>query len=207
MIYTVAMQKSFFGINAIILYLLFSDLFIATGFGLIDPILAVFFTDHITGGTVFTVGVASAIFMITKSLVQLPFSRHVDLHGDREDLKWLIRGTCIIAVVPFFYLFANDIVHVFLIQFVYGVGAGIAYATWLGMWSLHLDKAQESFEWSLYSTISNIGTALAAVAGAAVAALFGFDAVFIFVGVLSIIGALLLVHLWYQAPIFAHTHE
>ena len=62
--------------------LLLSDIFVLTGFGLIQPILAIYINDGgVTGGTMLTAGMASAIFMLTKSLVQLPFGHYVDSHA------------------------------------------------------------------------------------------------------------------------------
>jgi len=57
--------------------LLLSDIFVLTGFGLIQPILAIYINDGgVTGGTMVTAGMASALFMLTKSLVQLPFGHY-----------------------------------------------------------------------------------------------------------------------------------
>lgn len=179
-------------INPIIIRLMFSDIFVGTGFGLIEPILAIFIKDNLRGGTIFTVGFASTIFLISKSLTQLPFSRHVDTHDDRDDLKWLFRGTVLIAIVPFIYIFAQNIYHVFLAQLIYGIGSGLAYSTWLGLWSTHLDRKYESFEWSLYSTVVSLGTACSATIGAAAAEFIGFTFTFILVGIMSIIGCLIL---------------
>ena len=79
--------------------LLLSDIFVLTGFGLIQPILAIYINDGgVSGGTMITAGIASAIFMLTKSLVQLPFGHYVDSHSSKT--KWLILGTLLMASVP-----------------------------------------------------------------------------------------------------------
>ena len=78
--------------------LMLSDIFVLTGFGLIQPILAIYVNQDIVGGSVLTAGIASAIFMLTKSLVQLPFSKYLDTHGRKA--KWLIFGTLLMALVP-----------------------------------------------------------------------------------------------------------
>ncbi len=184
--------------NGVIFLLLLSDVLVLTGFGLVDPVIAVFINDKIIGGSVFTIGVASAIFLITKSVVQLPFARHVDTHDDRDDAMWLIIGTSLVACTPLIYLFATHIWMIFLAQFIYGLGSGFAYPTWLGLWSTHLDKGHESFEWTFYSTSVSIGTAIAAAVGAGVAQLFGFRVTFIMVFVLMLIGVAILFGLFRQ---------
>jgi len=95
-------------------------------------------------------------------------------------------------MVPFIYIFSKHIYLIFLAQVVYGLGSGLAYPTWLGLWSTHLDKKKESFEWSLYSTMTGLGTALTAAIGAALAQFVGFNFTFLFVGVLSLIGCMML---------------
>ena len=160
--------------------------FVVTGFGLVEPIMAVFINTNIIGGSIFTAGLASSIFMVTKGVIQLPFSRHVDTHDDNNDLMWLIIGTILIACVPFIYILAQSIFHIYIAQLLYGIGSGLAFPTWLGLWSTHLDKKSESFEWSLYSTSVAIGTSVSAAIGAAIAEFIGFEFTFIFVGIIRL---------------------
>lgn len=179
--------------NKTLKLLMISDILVLTGFGLIDPILAIFVNDHLVGGTIFAAGFASTLFLITKSIVQLPFSRHVDRQRNKK--TWLIIGTILIAIVPFLYIIATDVSTIYVAQVVHGIGSGLAYATWLGLWSTNLDRNKESFQWSLYSTVIGIGTALSAVVGAAIAELVGFGYTFLAVGVMSMIGCLILFYL------------
>ena len=167
-----------------------SDIFVITGFGLIAPILAIFIKENITGGTIIAAGLASTLFILVKSCVQLPFSRYVDNH-DRK-VRGLILGTFIISFVPFIYMFATKISHIYTAQIIQGIGAGLMYPTWLGLWSTHLDKKHESFEWSLYSTCTGLGVATTAAVGAAIASKFGYQYSFALTGFLALLGALVL---------------
>lgn len=184
--------------NRTIKLLMFSDIFVLTGFGLIDPILGIFLKDNLAGGTIFSAGLASALFLITKSLVQLPFSRVIDKYGDLNDLKWLVIGTFLVASVPFFYIFSTGVYFIYLAQFIHGIGSGFAYPAWLGLWSTHLDKNKESFEWSLYSTVVGVGTSISAAVGGALAQFVGFRTTFVIVGLLSLTGCLVLVYLRFK---------
>lgn len=171
--------------------LLLSDIFVLTGFGLIQPILAIYINDGgVTGGTMLTAGMASALFMLTKSLVQLPFGHYVDSHAGKE--RWLILGTLLMASVPIIYLSANSIYHIYLAELIYGLGSGLAYPTWLGLWSVNLDQGRESFQWSIYHTSTGMGTAATGAAGAAVASQVGFSTTFMLAGLLCIVGCLVL---------------
>ena len=42
--------------NRIIKLLMISDVFVLTGFGLVQPILAIFIKDNLVGGTIFAAG-------------------------------------------------------------------------------------------------------------------------------------------------------
>jgi len=170
-----------------------SDIFLVTGFGLTNPILAIFIKDNIVGGTIFMASLAATIYMVIKCLVQLPFSKYVDKHDHK--VKWVIIGTFMIAVVPFVYMFANDMKTVFLAQIIHGIGSGLVYPTWLGLWSTHLDKKHESFEWSLYSTLVTLGSAGAAIIGGIISQSLGFKLAFFFVFLLSLVGAFILFYL------------
>ncbi len=170
--------------------LMLSDIFVLTGFGLIQPILAIFINGDVAGGTVLTAGLASTIFLVIKSLVQLPFGRYIDSHTRKT--RWLMIGTMLMAGVPVIYLSADSIYQVYLAEAIYGLGSGLAYPTWLGLWSTNLDKGRESFQWSIYSTSTGLGTAATGTLGAVVASLLGFRATFVFAGIMCILGCLTL---------------
>lgn len=170
--------------------LMLSDIFVLTGFGLIQPILAIFINEGVAGGTVLTAGIASALFLLIKSLVQLPFGRYID--GHTRKMRWLVIGTLLMALVPIIYVTAHSIYQVYMAEVIYGIGSGLAYPTWLGLWSSNLDKGKESFQWSVYSTSTGIGTAATGAAGAAISTLVGFTATFLLAGLLCLLGCMAL---------------
>ena len=178
--------------DRVIKLLMISDILLLTGFGFVQPILAIFFKEDLVGGSILMAGIAGAVFLIVKSFIQLPFSKYVDSHGYATRIRWLIIGTFFIAIVPFMYIMFDHIYWIIFAQVVRGIGSGLAYPTWLGLWSTHLDKKKESFEWSLYSTLVGIGTAASAAIGAGLAEWLGFDITFIIVGGIWLFGCVIL---------------
>ena len=170
--------------------LMLSDIFVLTGFGLIQPILAIFINQGVTGGSVLTAGIASTIFLLTKSLVQLPFAKYIDDHGKKT--RWLILGTLLMAIVPILYVTADSMYKIYLAELIYGLGSGLAYPTWLGLWSRNLNQGQESFQWSIYSTSTGIGTAATGTIGAAMATITGFTTTFLLAGMMCLLGCITL---------------
>ncbi|MBW2963862.1 MFS transporter [Candidatus Woesearchaeota archaeon] len=183
--------------NKTIKLLILSDIFVLTGFGLIEPILAIFVKENLVGGTIFAAGIASMIFIITKSIVQMPFAKFMD--AQKHKVRWLVVGTFLVALVPFIYMFADHIYTIYAAQFIYGIAGALAFPTWLSLFSTNLDRGHEGFEWSIYSSLTGLGTAASAAIGAAIAEFIGFRYTFVMVGILSVIGCLVLLLLnWKQ---------
>lgn len=180
-------------INRTVKLLILADIFTVTGFGLIDPIWGIYMKEDLAGGSIFTVGFASTLFLGVKCLVQLPFSKWVDKHDHK--VKWLVRGAFLVACTPLLYMVADNIWWFYAASVVQGIGSGLVYPTWLGLFSTHLDKHSESFEWSLYSTLTGLGTAATATVGAAMAQMFGFTMTFLFTACLAFIGCGILLQL------------
>jgi MFS family permease len=172
--------------------LIISDILIFGALGFVTPILSIFINDNLTGGGIFTAGLASTIFLLTHAILQLLFSYKFN-PKDRLWMLWL--GTGIIALVPIGYLFSTHIWHLFLAEFAYGVGAAFAYPSWSSLLTAHLEKGKRGFQWSVYSSGLGIGTAITAAIGGFIAEKISFKVVFMLTSLLGIIGLLILFRL------------
>jgi MFS family permease len=180
-------------INKVIRFLTYSDILILSGWGLINPILAVFFSDQIVGGSLAVAGLASTIYFIVKSFVQIPIARLIDAKRGEWDDFWIMTiGSLLISVSGFLFIFATTPIHVYLIQIVNGLGGALSYPGWLAIFTRHIDKRSEGFEWSLYYTATDLGAALSAGLGGYLATNLGYRPMFAIVGTLSLFGTLLL---------------
>jgi MFS family permease len=185
-------------INRFIWIFIWSALLITFGFGLITPIFAVFLTRQITGGTLAVVGIAEMIYLATKSIFQIPISLLIDkTPGEKISFYCMFLGGTLITMVPFLYLFASFPWQVFLLQFIYGLGSALDWPAWMGLFTRHIDENKESFEWSLQTTLGELGMAGAAVVGGLLADRLGFKPVFLLVGIFSALTFLLL-FIFYQ---------
>jgi MFS family permease len=179
--------------NRTLKLLIFSDIFLLTGFGLVSPIMAIFINGNIVGGTIAAVGIASMITIVVRCLLQLLFA-NIGKPGQRYGMA--LTGTLMIATVPFIYLFSNNIWQIFIGAFINGLGAGLANPAWFSLFSENLDEGQRGWEWSIYSSSVGFGTAAAALVGSWLATRFGFRPVFAVMGILAVLGALLLIGLF-----------
>jgi len=177
-------------INHVVKTLVLSDFFINSGFSVFAPVFAIFVTKQVEGGSLAVVGFAAAIFQIFKSGLQIPIAKYLDKnHGEYDDFYSMVLGTFLIALVPFLYLFATTVNHVYMIQMLYGIGASFAIPPWYAIFTRHVDKMQENVEWSLDSIAIGIGAATSAALGGLLAEKFGFQFVFLLGGVLAVFGA------------------
>ncbi len=173
------------------------DIMFFSAFGLIGPIFAIFVTQQIIGATVVTAGFAATINLLTRALLQMPVARYIDRHkGEKDDFLFMVAGSTLISVVPFIYLFIQTPVHLYIAQVILGIGGALANPGWYAIFTRHIDKNQESTEW----TLENVGVSLAAAGAAAIGGLmaenFGFHNLFLIVGILSLIGLVIQISLY-----------
>jgi MFS family permease len=178
--------------NKKLLLLILSDVFILSSFGLIGPIFAIFIINNLQGGSVVAAGLATTIFLVVKSVVQMPLSRYF-IDKEKHKTHSLLLGTLLIISVPFIYFSAKSVYTIFAAQAIYGLGAAMAYPAWFSLFTSYIDKKHKGFEYTLWSTGTGIGTAIAAVLGAKAADAFGFKFLFFIVGIIALLGFILLI--------------
>lgn len=181
-------------VNKIVLTMVYSDFLLISAAGFLSPIVAVFLTQQIEGATIATVGFATTVFWVVKSALQVPISRAVDAkRGERDDFQYMIIGSVIASAVPLlYYFFAREVWHVFAFETLNGIGHALMVPTYLAIFTRHIDKHQESQEWTLHSNAVGLGYATAAALGGVLAERFGFRVVFLLVSAVMFLGTVVL---------------
>lgn len=180
-------------LNRIIKYFVLSDLFLWGGWGLVNPIFSVFLIEKIPGATLATVGGVTAVYWITKSLVQLPVSVMLDKHkGETDDFYTLILSLVLAGFSALAFLLAKDVTTLYFVSFIHGLAFGLYAPSWSGIFTRHMDKDHLAFDWSLDSTTIGISSGIAAFIGGALASAYGFSVVFVLASIFSFASALLL---------------
>jgi len=179
-------------INKVVKILIFSDVALVSGFGFVSPIFAIFLSENIQGGGVEVAGFAAAIFWIVKSLVLVPFGRYLDKnHGEKDDLYFIVIGNILAALVAFAYIFSKLPWHIYFLQAVYAVGMGMNIPGYTAIFTRHIDKGKEAFDWSVRGALIGVGTGAAGALGGIVAKYFGFNILFLGVGIFVLLSAFL----------------
>ncbi len=176
-------------VNNLIKILTFSDVLIVSGWGLINPIFAVFLTQQIKGGNLELVGLSTAVYCILRSALQIPFARLIDsVKGEIDDFALMAAGSAVMSLVPFLYFFATTNVQILLLQGLLGVSSAMVSPGWLAIFTRHIDKHIEAEEWGLYNAMVGLGGALTGALSGFLAEKIGFRPLFLIVGIVSVFG-------------------
>lgn len=183
-------------INKVIKVLIFSDIFLLTGFGFIAPIFAIFVAQRITVGNTsqaaMVAGFAMAIYWGVKSFLQIPFGKYLDKTlGEKDDLYFVVIGNILAAISVFGYIFSSLPWHIYFLKGIYSLGMAMNIPGWAAIFTRHIDKGKEAFEWSTRSTLIGIGAGASGALGGVIAAKFGFNLLFAGVGIFALISAFL----------------
>ena len=176
-------------VNQVIQFMTFSDIMMMSGWGLINPILAIFISQQVHGGSVILAGIASTTYLLIKSTLQIPIARMIDMKkGEKDDYRVMVAGSLFISLSAFLFIFVREPWQVIAVQVVGGVGAALSFPSWQAIFTRHIDKSEEGLEWSLYFTAVDLGGALSAALGGFIASYFGYKNLFFIVGIFSLVG-------------------
>jgi MFS family permease len=179
--------------NPVIKLLILSDFIIWTSYQLIIPIFAIYVVTSLQGATIEVVGIATAVYLISKSIFEVPFGIYIDKKkGERDDLFFAIGGVFISALAYVLFAFVTNTMQLYGVQALLGFAAAMAYPGWYSLFTHHIDKGKEGFEWSLYDVLLGIGMAASAAAGGFFAERYGFDMLFFVVAGLVVLGGCVL---------------
>jgi len=192
-------------VNKVIKVLIMSDFLLNAGWGLLGPIFAIFLTEQIRGGNIKLAGFCAGTYWIVKSICQPFIAHHLDKnHGEVDDFYFLIGGYFLVAFVPIGYIFATLPWHVLSLQVVYALGMACTIPTWAGIFTRHIDRGRENFEWSLESTSLGFAAGITGVLGGLIASFIGFKFLLIAVSLFTFGSGLVLFLILRHISPFAH---
>ena len=106
-----------FKINFIIKILILSDFLIWSSINLVSPIFAIFITDNISGGSIASAGIAVMIYLIVKSVFEVPVAIFIDrTKSEQDDLYTALVGTLLMAVCYYLFVHVDSLWQVYVLQ-------------------------------------------------------------------------------------------
>jgi len=110
--------------------------FSSLGIGFLGPVYSIFVVRNFST-SFFHVGILSAIFLLTSAIFKIPAGKLVDSYG-----KWkiLFLGIVGCGLSSLSYIFAFDLIHLYLIEFVYGISFAFQRPALLTLMAVISDK-------------------------------------------------------------------
>jgi MFS family permease len=159
--------------------------------GLFGPIYAIFVTD--IGGDLLDAGWAWALFMLTAGALLYVLSRWENKYKHYEQL--VIGGYTAQAIAVFCYIFVQNSWQLMVVQVVLGIGEAFTVPAYDALFTKSIKHGEEAKTWGDWETMKYIVTAISAIIGGAIATVFGFRGLFLFMFAMSILGLLVLIRL------------
>jgi MFS family permease len=148
--------------------------FSSLGLGFLGPVYSIFIVKNFSA-SLFHVGILSAIFLLTSAIFKVPAGKLVDKHG-----KWkiLFIGLIGCGISSLSYIFAFDIIHLYAIEFIYGISFAFQRPALLALMAVVSNKPSRGMLLGIFDSVDDISGAFAAVVSGAVVSSLGFDMLF-----------------------------
>lgn len=163
--------------------------FSSLGLGFLGPVYSIFVVKNFSA-SLFHAGLLSAIFLLISAVFKMPAGKLVDKHG-----KWkiLFVGLLGCGISSLCYIFAFDLIHLYLIEFVYGLSFGFQRPALLSLMAVVSNKPSRGLLMGVFDSVDDISGAFAAIASGAVVTSLGFEALFLLCFTCYILSALFIV--------------
>ncbi len=146
--------------NSIIRILTYSDSLLWGGYTMLNATAAIYLKEHINTKPLEAISFGFAVYTITRSLVQLPIAKFLDKHPKYTDEAYAIAISCLIMASGIFsYQFVSEPWHLYMAQFIFGIGAALNMPAWRKTFAKFVDKNHEGLQYSIYDAITNLSVA------------------------------------------------
>jgi len=174
----IARRPSHFSVNPLVKVFILSETFLWSGWNLVIPIFAIFAANEIQGSNIKIAATTYSTYLIVRVITELIAGKYLSGKKDAKKIFNTIIGTFIIAVSFIGFGLSNTVLPLFIFFGTIGIGMGISAPAKYSLFSCHLDKGKEAFEWSIYDATIFTGMALSIVLGGFIAAEYGFKLLF-----------------------------
>ena len=168
------------------LFLGMFSFFVLAG-AMLGPIYAIFVKE--IGGDILAAGSAWAIFMIVSGIGILFMGRLQDKF--KSNKNFIILGYLFTSLAYLGYFFVSNVIQLFLVQVLLGIGEMIVVPARDSFYTKYLDKKKMASQWAAWESLWFIIAGIAALLGAFIANKFGFKSLFLTMFFLSLLGLII----------------
>jgi MFS family permease len=155
---------------------------------MLGPIYALFVEK--IGGSLLQASYAYGIYAITAAIANLISGKYIDKIKKDDIAMVVVIGYTIMGFAFFGYIFVNSIWTLFLVQAIIGIGEAIYSPAFDTLYSEHLDKSEFGEEWGALEAIKYLTLAIGAIIGGLLVTSFGFNAIFVLMGLLCLVSGI-----------------
>lgn len=148
---------------------------VSLGVGFLGPVYSIFVIRRFSASFVH-VGVLSAVFGLVAAVFKMPAGRLVDLYG-RE--KVLFVGVMGGAICSLSYIFAFDLSHLYIIEFLFGLSYALQSPALLALMMAMSGKNDRGLFLGIFDSAYDMAGAFAALLSGIVVSRFGFEPLFL----------------------------
>lgn len=179
-----------FKFNKIIQFLTYSDSLLWGGYYMMNAIVAVYLKDKIKVEPLEVIAMGFSIYMLSRSIFQIPIAQYLDkIPGFKDEAVTIFISCVIMAISIFSYQFITEGWHLYIVQFIFGIGTALNMPAWRKTFAQFVDKGHEGMEYSIYDIIANTSVGILTAFGGYLVSvtgnfnlLFTLSAFFIFLG-------------------------
>lgn len=164
---------------------------------MMNALIAIYLQEKFGEGAVSIISIGFAIYLVSRSILQIPIAEILDKHKSYIDETIVISLSCfLVGICIYLLVFVTEPWHVYVIQAFFGLAIALNLPAWRKTMARFIDKGYEATEYTIYDIINSLFIAvLTAIGGYVVSSYGGFIALFIIAGTISIIGSFITLYL------------
>lgn len=147
---------------------------------MLGPIYALFVEK--IGGDLLDASYAFGVFALAAGITTFVSGKYADKLKENELI--VVCGYGIMGVGFLSYILVNSIISLLAVQVIIGLGEAIYTPAFDAVYSKHLDGHKSGREWGAWEAINYFTTAFGAIAGGLLVTFFGFNTIFVIMGLL-----------------------
>ena len=167
-----------FRLNPIVKSFIVSETFLWAAWNTNAPIFSIFAATQIPGGSAEVAAFVFSVHILVRVVFELASGRYLSQSSETKKFITAIAGTSLLSIAYLGFSYTQTAIQLYFFAGLTGMGLGIATPAKNSLFSLHLDKSKESFEWGMYDATVFMAMALAAIVGGFIATNYGFPLLF-----------------------------
>ena len=156
------------------------------GEGMMGPLYAIFAEK--VGGDILDITWAWSAYLVCTGVCYILVGKIFNKRGYK--VQMMVFGYSLNAVLTFAYLFVSNPLQLFIVQAGLGVAEAIGTPLWDSLYASNLSEEHDTYAWGLSSGQSQIVAGAAFAVGGLLTNYFSFDVLFVTMGIIQIIAAI-----------------